>query len=127
MISDEELIGALRDEAARRVTPFRIRDLRPGSGEVDLEISTMPRKSVRLRIGLPSSTKPQPWIYRPAEDAADWIEQLMIWIEEEVRTGGMSSRRARDKDGDSEYVIVESYGWRRSNPDAHQRLLDPQS
>lgn len=126
MISDKELVGALRDEAARRVTPFRIRDLRPRSGEVDLEISTMPRESVRLGIGLPSPNKPQPWIYRPAEGAADWIEQLMIWMEEEVRTGGMTSRRARTVDGDSEYVMVESYGWRRSNPDAHERLLIPQ-
>ncbi len=75
-----------------------------------------------LRVALPSSGLPQPWLYAPADDADDWVQQLRIWVMEEVDTGGLTSSRVRVEIEGRSFVVVEGYGWRFSDPDEHERL-----
>jgi len=78
--------------------------------------------AARLVIPLPSSGEPQYWIYATPVDADDWVQQLLIWIDEEVDTLGLVSGRVRtDYEGES-YVEATPYGWRVSDPDDHERL-----
>ena len=78
--------------------------------------------AARVVIALPSSGEPQLWVYAPPVDADDWVQQLLIWIDEEVFTLGLVSGRVRtDHEGES-YVEVEPYGWRVDDPDEHERL-----
>lgn len=55
-------------------------------------------------MSLPSAKEPQYWLYYEHENAGEWMSQLLISLVEH--------------DGAS-YVVVESYGWRVSNPQEH--------
>lgn len=133
MISDEAIVSALEERqrtwserfdadvyVLRDVTlDGSVLDLEVGPGSAALEGST----AVRVRLSLPSSGLPQPWLYRsPAEDADDWVMQLLIALDEEVLTGGLTDDRDRDEIDGRSYVIVEGYGWRVRDSQRHDKL-----
>ena len=89
---------------------------------MDIEVVQRDGSSARMMIPLPSSGAPQYWIYAPPTDAADWHGQLLVWLQEEVSTGGLGSSRTRVAVGDESYVVIESYGFRSADPAKHARL-----
>ena len=105
-------------------TDYWIDDVRNRPGALDIRITNRAGVAARIELNLPSSGLSQPWLYTSPTDAADWLRQLMIWIDEEVFTGGLGDRFQRvDSDGES-YVAVELYGFRVKDPARHAELLD---
>ena len=95
-------------------------DLRLSSHRLDMRLSQPDGHAARLVIPLPSSGEPQYWIYATPVDADDWVQQLLIWIDEEVDTLGLVSGRVRtDYEGES-YVEATPYGWRVSDPSINE-------
>lgn len=93
-------------------------------GVMELEITgRRPADVAYLGIALPSTGRDQFWLYVLPDDATDWAQQLLVWIEEEVATGGLGPSRVRvERDGHS-HVVAVSYGWQLSDPAEHARLL----
>jgi hypothetical protein len=129
-MNDEHLASTLRVAGKgqrcgtnTRSLDYGVSDVRVAPGRLDIKLTQRDGHSARLELALPSSGEPQFWIYAPPADAQDWVQQLLVWIDEEVFTLGLASGRARvDHDGDS-YVQATPYGWRISDPDEHARLL----
>ncbi|PPH74564.1 MULTISPECIES: hypothetical protein [unclassified Rathayibacter] len=129
MLPDAELAAAIEAVGVRRRHPvseydYRIDDVRLVAGLLDFRLVQVSGHTARIRIALPSSGSDQPWIYATPRDAADWTSQLLVWIDEEVGTGGLSSERLRVDEGGVTYVVVAPYGWRRASEEEHMRLLD---
>lgn len=102
---------------------YSVSVVRVAENRVELQLMQGEREA-RLVVPTPSSTDLQPWIYMRIEDPAHWAEQLMVWLDEEMFTGGLLDSRARvDLDGTSS-VVVQPYGFQRSDPDEHARLLE---
>lgn len=113
-----------RDGASGRFRSYGIRDLRLSAGRIDLEVFHLERDDrARLRLDLPSSGAPQHWLYSaPPVDAADWVSQLLIWLDEEVDTGGLGSWAERETvDGES-YVMPFAWGFVSADPERRDRL-----
>jgi hypothetical protein len=71
---------------------------------------------------MPSSGLSMPWLYAEPEDAVDWVAQLLVFLDEEVGTGGLGSGRVReDVDGGS-YVVVRGYGFKLADKKRHEEL-----
>lgn len=131
-LSDEPVLASLRSCVGPSAGwigahSFLISDVRPAPGTVDLRIVDVgPGESDAapgwLRLALPSSGLPQPWLYMPPADAHNWVEQLRIWVMEEVDTGGLTSSRVREEIDGRSFVVTEGYGWRLSDPNEHERL-----
>jgi hypothetical protein len=102
---------------------YRIDDVRLAAGLLDFRLMQVGGHTARLRIALPSSGSNQPWIYATPRDAADWTSQLLVWIDEEVETSGLTSGRLKVEEGGEMYVVVAPYGWRRASEAEHNRLL----
>lgn len=63
-----------------------------------------------------------PWLYAEPEDAEDYVAQLLVFLDEEVDTGGLGGGRVReDVDGGS-YVIVTGYGFKLADKKRHVEL-----
>lgn len=107
--------------AARR--SFWIDDIVVEHDRIDFRINSKGVDPARLRVGLPHSGDAQYWLYIRPDNSADWVGQLLLWIEEEVETGGLRASRVREDRGGASYVVVEPYGWRLSSPSEHQRRL----
>ena len=131
MLTDTDVHAALRAAATRwrRSDPvredasdYRIADLRATPGAADVLLAQRDGAAARLSIGLPSSGAPQYWLYAEPEDAADWVGQLLVWIDEEVFTGGLGPACARELRGDESYVVVTNYGWQLTDGAEHARL-----
>ena len=130
MISDSLIFAALgavtawrrSEEVKDNVLDYRLSDVREHHGQVDLRLEQRDGLSARLLVGLPSSGAPQYWLYAPPTDANDWVEQLLIWIDEEVFTSGLVSGRVRELHGGESYVVIANYGWQVSDPMEHARL-----
>lgn len=101
---------------------YDIRDVRGGEGVADFELLQRDGRHARLRLDLPSSGRPQLWLYILPLDAADWVEQLLTWIDEEVFTCGFDESRARSEREGASYVVVEPYGWRLADAEEYARL-----
>jgi hypothetical protein len=129
-MNDELLASTLRAAGKSRTSGtksrslnYGVHDIRVTPGRLDIQIVQRDGHSARLELSLPSSGEPPFWIYAPAADAEDWVQQLLVSIDEEVSTRGLASGRARvERDGKS-YVQATPYGWRMSDPDEHERLL----
>ncbi|WP_146168497.1 hypothetical protein [Rathayibacter caricis] len=93
------------------------------AGLLDFRLVQHGGQAARIKIALPSSGGDQPWLYATPRDAADWTSQLLVWIDEEVETGGLSGGRLQVDEAGTTYVIVASYGWRRASEVEHNRLL----
>ncbi|TFD49600.1 N-acetyltransferase [Cryobacterium frigoriphilum] len=102
--------------------PSEVADVRARQGAVDFALVQRDGQRARLLISLPSSGAPQYWLYADPSDTADWVSQLLIWIDEEVFTGGLSGSRARLNIAGDSYVITENYGWRLEGAAEHARL-----
>jgi hypothetical protein len=74
-----------------------------------------------ISIALPSASEAPPWVYTTPEDADDWATMLKIWMDEEIPTG--TSTAATTNEGGVNYFEVAPYGFRRSDPGEHSRLL----
>lgn len=132
VIPDDLILASLRG----RVGPasgstgahsFQISDVRPAADTIDIRVVDLALGGTNaaagwLRLALPSTGLPQPWLYAPPDNADDWVDQLLIWVMEEVDTGGLTSSREREEIGERSFVVVEGYGWRLSDPDEHERL-----
>ena len=130
MISDEQIASALHETdrsrpsyVERDASDFRITDIRVLLGALDLALKQRDGRHARIVLPLPSSGSPQYWLYAAPDNATEWANQLLIWIDEEVGTDGMGETRARAINGGESYVIAENYGWRRQNASEHERLV----
>lgn len=74
------------------------------------------------RLPLPSSDEVKPFLYAPPRDAADYLDMVRIWLEEEVSTGCAKWAARFPRDG-VVYFRIERYGFRREDPIEHVRLL----
>lgn len=110
MLTDAEIVTAMRKVERKSRSAgtdlshlnYEMRDIRTSPGHVDVELTQRDGHSARLLIALPSSGESQYWLYAPPENAEDWIQQLLIWIDEEVFTSGLMVGRARvEHDGES--------------------------
>jgi hypothetical protein len=130
VIPDSEIVAALRARVGyRRVDPGRdgpsdyaIADVKAAPGMVDLAVRQRCGPHARVAVALPSTGSPQFWLYAPPEDADDWVDQFLVWTDEEVFTGGLGGGRARTEIRSESYVIVEPYGWRVRKQDRHDEL-----
>jgi len=126
VLTDDELLAATVRAAVRTRSTgslsYGVSDVRIAPGRLDLRLTQHDGRSARLALALPSSGDPQYWIYAPPDDADDWVQQLFVWIDEEVFTAGLGSSRARSEHEGDSYVQVTPYGWRVSDPDEHARL-----
>jgi hypothetical protein len=129
VIDDGEIVAALRSTGIRsagahHALDYWLEDLRASPGLVDLRIGQRSGASARLRIALPSSGRLQPWLYAVPIDAADWVAKLLIWLDEEITTAGLSDHRERVNDNGESYVIAEPYGWRIADRAEHTRVSE---
>lgn len=130
MLSDSEIVTAIRASVGHVRSPgsdmpqfaYEVRDVRSSPGHVDIELAQRDGHAARLVLALPSSGEPQFWLYTAPEDAEDWVQQLLIWIDEEVFTGGLVSGRTRSTHDGASYVQVVPYGWRVTKAKEHARL-----
>jgi hypothetical protein len=131
MLSDDAIVEVLRRESAWRCLDlqessrldYRLTDVRVRDGHVlDVRITQRDGESARLLIGMPASGSPQCWVYARPEDAADWVGQLLTWIDEEVFTDGLGPGRIREDHGGESYVVVAKYGWQQTDTAEHARL-----
>jgi hypothetical protein len=131
MLSDDAIVELLRRETAWRLLDsrkssrldFRLTDVRVRDGHVlDVRITQRDGESSRLLIGMLASGLPQYWVYARPEDAADWVGQLLMWIDEEVFTDGLGPGRIREDHGGESYVVVANYGWHQTDTEEHARL-----
>jgi hypothetical protein len=134
MIADEDIIRILESfddwrcagQGRQEPYDYRITDVVAGDGFADIELQQRDGLTARIVVSLASSSSSQYrqyWLYdAPPVDARDWVAQLMIWIDEEVFTLGLGSSRSRTVSIGLSYVVVEPYGWRRSDENEHLRL-----
>ncbi|TFD72942.1 hypothetical protein [Cryobacterium gelidum] len=131
MIADKDIIRILQSldswwcaNGRKREEPYdyRITDVVAGEGFADIELQQRDGLTARLVVSLVSSDSPQYWLYAPPANAEDWVNQLLIWIDEEVFTLGLGASRSRTASDGVSYVSVEPYGWRRSDEHDHLRL-----
>ncbi len=130
MLSDSEIASAIQASVGHVRSPgsdmsqfaYEVRDVRSSPGRLDIELAQSDGHAARLVLVLPSSGEPQFWLYAAPEDAEDWVQQLFIWIDEEVFTGGLVSGRARVTHDGASYVQVVPYGWRVTEAEEHARL-----
>ncbi|WP_439693855.1 hypothetical protein ACRQ4B_06400 [Curtobacterium sp. SP.BCo] len=131
MLSDDAILEVLRRETAWRLLDprkssrldYRLTDVRVRDGHVfDVRITQRDGESARLRIRMPASGSPQYWVYARPADAADWVGQLLTWIDEEVFADGLGPGRLRDDHGGESYVIVANHGWHHIDTEEHARL-----
>jgi hypothetical protein len=131
MLSDDAIVAALRgwtswrllDPHQRNRLDYRLTDLRVHRGHaIDVRITQRDGVSARLLVGMPASGSPQYWLSARPESAADWIGQLLTWIDEEVFTDGLGYGRVREDHGGESYVVVANYGWQLTDTTEHARL-----
>jgi len=103
---------------------YELRDIRLGEGTLDLELAQRDGHNARLQLELPSSGRPQPWLYTPPDDADDWVGQLLVWMDEEVFTLGLGKSRVRVVRDGASYVVVVPYSWQLKDSQRHSELLD---
>jgi hypothetical protein len=121
---DIDRVSALLVDLYRSPTrSFTIDDVRTYLDRLDFRVSRRQENPARLRIGLPESGEKQFWLYVRPHDHADWVGQLLNWIEEEVATGGLGASRVREEREGESYVLVEPYGWRLADESRHRELL----
>lgn len=100
-------------------------DSRTSACETDTSSTRVTQRdgeSARLLVGMPASGSPQYWVYARPEDAADWVGQLLTWIDEEVFTDGLGLGRIREDHGGESFVVVANYGWHQTDTEEHARL-----
>lgn len=132
MLSDAEIVTAMRKVEHKTRSAgtdlaylnYEMRDIRASPGHVDVEFTQRDGHSARLLVALPSSGEFQYWLYAPPETAEDWVQQLLIWIDEEVFTSGLMDGRARVESNGASYVQSAPYGWRLTDPAEHARLSE---
>lgn len=103
---------------------YRVRDVRLVESDMDFAVRQRNEESVRVVVPAPSSSTTPTWLHSDPVDAADWVMQLLIWVDEEVFTGGLGSSRVRVTHAAKSYVVVEDYGWRVKDPDRHRQLSE---
>lgn len=118
VLTDAAIVAALR---AARPLSYSVTQIDAADGVMTMLISQAGSQA-HLRIALPSTRAPQWWLHAPAEDAEDWVGQLLTWIDEEVDTDGLGESRARTMIDGVSHVVAESYGWRLTDPVEHARL-----
>ena len=130
MLTDDEIVAAFpTSDLIQRAHPahpddldYQLLDAVWRVGEVDFAIKQRSGERARLVISLPSSGAPQFWLHGAPASAADWVGQLLLWIDEEVHTLGLGNSRARAIHDGNSYVIAENYGWRVTDPVRHEEL-----
>lgn len=103
---------------------YRVRDVRLVESGIDFEVRQRNEESVRVVVPAPSSSTTPTWLHSDPVDAADWVMQLLTWVDEEVFTAGAGISRVRITRAGESYVVVEDYGWRVSDPIRHRQLSD---
>lgn len=132
MLTDAEIVAAMRKvERKSRSTgtdlsylDYEMRDIRASPGHVDVELIQRDGHSARLLIALPSTGESQYWLFFLPENAEEWVEQLLLWLDEEVFTSGLMDGRVRGERNGASYVQSAPYGWRLTDPAEHARLSE---
>lgn len=75
-----------------------------------------------VRLNLPSTRLPMPWLYMEPEDAADWVDQLFVFLDEEVDTRGLDDSRVREMVHGKSYVVVTGYGFKVTDEERDAEL-----
>lgn len=129
MVGDDEVVallseGLVRDWGAEEseLLAYTARVVSRVDGQIEIELRQN-GEVARTLIALPGSGRPTPWIIFPDPvDAADWVGQLVTWLDEEMFTAGLGPAYYRGTDGEVPRLVVDGYGFRNSDPIEHQRL-----
>jgi hypothetical protein len=73
-------------------------------------------------VPLPSSPEIKPWLYAEPEDADDYLNQLDIFIREEIDTAADEWAVQVEERGHRLFVVTP-YGFERKNTAEHDRLM----
>lgn len=94
-----------------------------GDRQLDVELSQA-GATIRTWVALPGSLRPQPWLveWESHEDPEAWVRQLVEWLDEEMFTGGLGPAYLRVLDDDHPRLVVDGYGFRRTDEAEHERL-----
>ena len=77
----------------------------------------------RLRVPMPSTRRPSPWlVWSVDDDAAGWVDDFLLWLDEEMFTGGLGPEIALVERDGHDWVTVTGYGFRRRDELRHQEL-----
>lgn len=119
-ISEPDIVELLR-HAGRRLAgtgsdelDYEVDVVGAEDGHVELELRQF-GQSARLVVPLRSAARPLQWLYREPDDAADWALQFLIWLDEEMFTGGLGPSSGRVERGGHAYLIIARYGFRSSD------------
>jgi hypothetical protein len=90
---------------------------------VDVELRQGTR-AARIWIALPASDRPRPWLDPDDDAGADtWVEQLLLWLNEEMDTVGIGDAVAHVQGPDGvARIVADGYGFRVADVAEHQRL-----
>lgn len=63
-----------------------------------------------------------PWLFAGSEDAEDWVGQLLVFLDEEVDTGGLGAGVVREDINGNSYLVITGYGFKSTDKMRHQKL-----
>ncbi len=128
MIADEDVVrvAAARGQFAPGPRPdsftflFDVAAYSPNPGPVG-----SPARSGRCAVAvpLPSSPDGKPWLYIDPDDAADYLNQLDTFVEEQVLTGCLTWARQERVEGIRIFFLAP-YGFEHASRAEHDRLLE---
>lgn len=95
-MTDAEIVAAMRKVERKSGSTgtdlsyldYEMRDIRASPGHVDVELIQRDGHSARLLIALPSTGESQYWLFFLPENAEERVEQLLLWLDEEVSPAG---------------------------------------
>jgi hypothetical protein len=128
-VTDQDVVRQLRGtpprpEGSAGLDTYSICVLGVSAEQVELELRQS-GESARVLVPLPSSGRPQPWLSHSAPDnAAGWVEEFLLWLDEEMFSGGLGPHYATKAIDGINRLVIEGYGFRLSDVTRHRHLLD---
>lgn len=89
---------------------------------IDLGLEQADRQA-RLRVPMPSTRRPSPWlVWSAKDDPAGWVDDFLLWLDEEMFTGGLGPETVLVERDGQVWVVVTGYGFRQRDELRHQEL-----
>lgn len=125
VIKDADILEALQPLPGRSVvrahSDYSLKMVTVVDGAMHVDLVSGSNRA-RVRFNLPSSGRPMPWLYSEPENAADWVGQLLVFVDEEVDTGGLGYSRVRETLDGVSHVVVTGYGFKLADTARHEKL-----